>query len=126
MSAPIGYLKAEIYGVPLIFDGKKWTYPDNFPACIDEYVMSHYFSKGGDKAYIQESIEIIRDLFENSPIKDLNEYKPWRHISHHTPLQVRAEIYLKETAGVEDTNWWIVECIPDKAWDKPLPDGAVD
>lgn len=124
-AAPVGYVKVLIWGVPFSFDGNVWTYPENFPACIEEHARRHYFPKGGEELGIIGTLEAARFMFEYG-FRDLNEYKPWRHISHHTPLRRRAEIILSEAIGKENEDWWIVECIPDPAWDEPLPPGSVD
>ena len=124
-AAPVGHLKVLIWGVPFTFDGNVWTYPENFPACIDEHAQPHYFPEGGSKDNILGTLEAVHRMF-NYRFQDLNEYKPWRHISHHTHLRQRAEIILNEAIGKENEDWWIIECIPDKAWDEPLPPGMVD
>ena len=125
MSAPIGYLKALIYGVPFTFDGKIWGYPENYPECIDSYALPLYVPASAsveEKDYIMQSIH----FFFGTMFKDLNSSYPWMQIGHHTHLMARAKIILNYAAGDAGRDWNIVECIPDPAWDEPLPFGAAD
>ena len=100
MSAPIGYLKAELYGLPFTFDGYDWTCPE-----------------------IPEELKIFLD----EAVRRLHSERSRVSIHHHTPLGIRAEKMLEYSLGPSDGwNWKIVEERASPDWDKPLPPGCID
>ncbi|MCW0220609.1 MAG: hypothetical protein OJI67_19945 [Prosthecobacter sp.] len=100
MSAPIGYLKAELYGLPFTFNGNDWTCPE-----------------------IPEELKIFLDYTVSTLHSELSR----RGIHYHTPLGIRAEMMLEYSLGPSDGwNWKIVEERPSPDWDKPLPPGWID
>ena len=100
MSAPYGYLKAELYGLPFTFDGNDWTCPE-----------------------IPEDLKLFLDL----AVRRLHSNLGKGNIHYHTPLIVRAKYMLEYALGPSDGwNWKIVEVKPNPAWDKPLPPGWID
>ncbi len=97
MSAPVGYLKAEIYGLPFIFDGENWSIPE-----------------------VPQQLKYLLD----EVVRRLQSERSRVGIHNHMPLGIRAEKMLEYAQGPSDGwNWKIVDEKPHPDWDQPRPPG---